>query len=124
MKQRAQGASALLGNWSQAEKALQTAGEAEGSALEENSKYLDSINGKLDQMNASFQNLWSNAINSEFIGFMVDAGTAILKLVDNIGMVEIALASVAAVMSFKGAGRANLNSRPHLKMPAINWLIA
>ncbi len=75
-------------------------------------------------MNASFQNLWSNAIDSDFIGFIVDAGTAVLQLVDNLGMLKAILASVAAVASFKGAGRANLNSRPHLKMPAINLLIA
>lgn len=112
MKNRAQGAAALLNNFSQAEKALQTALNSDGSAEQENEKYLDSIQGKVTQLQASFQNLWADAIDDSFLGFIVDVGTNILKVVDNVGLLKTAIGALAAVFSLNGVGRANaiLNS--------------
>ena len=111
-KNRAQGASALLSNFSQAEAALQTALGSEGSAAKENEKYLDSIQGKVNQLSASFQNLWANAIDDSFIGFLVDVGSSILQLIDKFGMMKVAVGTLAAAFSLNGVGRANafLNS--------------
>ena len=61
--------------------------EAEGSALRENEKYLDSIEGRMKTFTSTLQTMWSNAINSDFIKFWVDAGTTILKVVDTIGLI-------------------------------------
>lgn len=106
-KNRAQGAAALLSNFSQAEAALQTALGSEGSAAKENEKYLDSIQGKINQLNASFQNLWANAVDDGFLKFWIDLGTDILNVVDKIGMFKTAIGAVVGIASFNGAGRAN-----------------
>lgn len=107
MKNRAQGAAALLSNFSQAEAALQTALNSEGSAIKENEKYLNSIQGKIDQLQASFQNLWANAVDDSFITFLISAGTNVLKLVDDFGMLRTIVATVAGAFSLNGVGRAN-----------------
>lgn len=85
---------------------------------------MDSIEGKLQQLRAAFENLWSGSVDSNVLGFFIDLGTSILKIVDNVGLLQTAIGAIGAVMAFKGAGRANLNSRPHLKMPAINRIVA
>ncbi len=78
---------------------------AAGSSAKELETSLDSIQGKLNQMSAAFQNLWFNAIDSNVIKFFIDFGTAILNIVDNIGLLNAGLATVATVLSFNGVGR-------------------
>ena len=119
-KNRAQGAAALLDNMATAEEALETAQSSAGSALKENEKYLESINGKISILKANFQNMWDNAVNSEVIGVFIDLGSAILKVVDNVGLLETVLGSFIAIASAKGAGGANLTVVPKLKTPAIS----
>ena len=51
-KTRSNTAAAILSNTKDLEEAYKSAMEAEGSALEENEKYLDSIQGRIDLFNA------------------------------------------------------------------------
>lgn len=74
--------SALLENFSIAEKALQTASNATGSALKENEVYLQSIEGKISKFQAAWQNLSNTVVNSELVKIVVDIGTALITAAD------------------------------------------
>lgn len=72
MKRNANAVSALLTNFDIAEKALLESQNAAGSALAENEKYLDSINGKLDQLKASWEQLSASVLDSEVVKGAID----------------------------------------------------
>ena len=66
-KNRASTVAGLLENYELIDEVIQSAENADGSALRENERYLDSIDGKLDQLTNSVQKFWSEAINSETV---------------------------------------------------------
>lgn len=76
--------SALLENFSVAEKALATSADSAGSALVENEKVLDSIQGKLNIMKATFETLSQNLIDSDIIKFVVDMGTGLMEFINGV----------------------------------------
>lgn len=98
-KNRSNAMAALLTNMKDLEGAYESAMEAQGSAEAENEKYMNSIQGKIDQFTNSLQTMWKNAISSEFVKFIVGLGTSIVRLVDQIGMIPSVLAGIVA---FKG----------------------
>lgn len=75
---------ALMENFDIAEKALTTSANSSGSALAENEKQLDSIQGKLSVLSASFQTLSTDVINSSLVKGIVDAGTTALDIIDSL----------------------------------------
>ena len=75
----------LLGNWQSVDKAVQSALDSEGSALEENEKFMDSIQGKMNRFSNQFQQMATNLIGSGLVKFVVDLGTAILWFVNSPG---------------------------------------
>lgn len=76
--------SALLENFSVAQNALKTSQDSDGSAMAENEKVLESIQGKLNVMKATFQTLSQNLINSGLIKFFVDFLTGIMNFINGI----------------------------------------
>jgi TP901 family phage tail tape measure protein len=78
---------ALLENFTVAEEALATSADSAGSAMAENEKYLDSINGKISILKASFEELSTNFIDSQFIKDIVEAGTNLLNVLNSVGEV-------------------------------------
>ena len=78
-KYQAQNAAAILSNWKTAIDATATALDSQGSAMNENGKYLDSIKGKIANLNSAFGQLASNMINSDFVKDILDFGTALLQ---------------------------------------------
>lgn len=93
MKYQAQNASAILSNWKTAVEATTTALNSQGSAAEENAKVLDSIQGKVASFRAAFEQLATSLINSDIVKFLVDLGTALLKIANNDVVVFIAKAA-------------------------------
>lgn len=77
-KRQANIGAGLLENFDIADKALKTAIGSEGSALEENEKYLESIQGHLDQLSASFQNFAQNFLNTELVKGVIDVLRGVL----------------------------------------------
>lgn len=69
------------------------------SALKENEKYLDSIQGKLDQFNNAVQTMWSNTLDSGVIKAIVDLGTGLVKIVDKLGLVNTLVFGVMTYLS-------------------------
>lgn len=99
-KTRGSVVAALFQNGDVLEDAYNSATGASGSAMQELETYLDSIQGRVDLFNNSLQTMWMNFIDSETIKDIVDLGTAVIKLVDSIGLIP---AAVGAFVGFKTA---------------------
>ena len=98
-KTRSNTAAAILSNSKDLEEALLAAQEAEGSALRENEKYLDSIQGKIDQFNNAVQTMWANTLNDEWVKDVVEFGTKLIEIVDDIGLIKLALMGVGMYLT-------------------------
>lgn len=107
-KQRSNIVSSILMHPEQLEKVYNETQNSEGSALRENETQLDSIQGKVDQLTASFQEMWNTSISSDFIKGLVDAGTQITNLVTKAGLLRTTFIGALGVAGAKGKlGRAN-----------------
>lgn len=74
------------------------------SAMAENEKYLDSIQGRIDLFKNATQTMWTDALDSDAIKFFVDLGTAIIKVVDSVGLLKTVLGATLAAFAVKGKG--------------------
>lgn len=83
-KTRANQVSALLNNWTTASSALVDSLNSAGSALDENATYVDSIEGRIAQLKASYQKLSNDVIDSGLIKFFVSTGDAIVRATDSL----------------------------------------
>lgn len=115
-KRNANAVSALITNFKDAEKAATTAAESSGSALKENEKYLDSIQGKMDQLKATFEDLSRKALSSEFIKGIVDGGSSLLNILDKItetigGLPAVATAAMVAIQAMSKNSVGELNNQ-------------
>jgi TP901 family phage tail tape measure protein len=98
---------AILQNPEELKEAFEDANNASGSALKENEKYMDSIQGKIDQFTNATQSMWSNFLDADVVKFVVDLGTKLIKLVDTLGLIPSILIAIGAFkglqLLFKGA---------------------
>lgn len=101
MKNRANTAAAILSNQVDLENAYVDALDAEGSAYAENEKYLNSIQGKLDQFTNAVQTMWKNTLDDDVIKGFVSFGTIIVQIIDKIGLLTTALITLGAVSMIK-----------------------
>ena len=74
----------IMNNWQSVENSIQSATNSMGSADVENSKYLDSISGKVSQFDSAVQKLSKDVINSDLVKFFVDLGTIGVKAIDGL----------------------------------------
>lgn len=104
---------ALLKNFSIAENAVTTSAESAGSALEENEKYLDSINGKIAQFETAFQTLSQDAVDNDFVKFIIDIGTGLINILDGLQKINLLLPSIIGIAATAGLGKKNVG-RPKM----------
>lgn len=71
-------------NFKAVQDASETAMNSMGSAVRENEKYLDSIQGKTAQLTSSMEKMWYNAIDSDTIKAFVGTANVLVKTIDNI----------------------------------------
>ena len=118
-KNRASTVEGLLQNYETIAKVIESAEDAEGSALEENERYLDSIEGKISKFQNETQEFWYGLISSDTVKFFVSAATTI---VDAIGKVTGALGGLGTAISV-GLGAFNIyaskNGGGRVKMFAL-----
>lgn len=107
-KTRASVVAGLLQQGETLENVYKDSLDAEGSALKENEEYLKSIQGHIDKLTNAWQAMWSNSINRDFINFFIDASTEIIKFVDKIGAVKVAIGGLFGLFALKNnsGGRA------------------
>lgn len=102
-KYQAQNAAAILNNFETALAATETALNSEGSALNENAKYIDSIEGKVNNLKSAFEELSQTLISSDFIKSVVDLGTTLLRIANSDG-VKFITTMLGISLALKGAG--------------------
>ena len=69
---------ALMENFGVAVSATATAMDSAGSAAEENGRVMESLQKKIDNLKAAWENFSTNTITKDFIGSIIDAGTQLL----------------------------------------------
>ena len=77
-KRNANALVAVINNFDIAEQALKESQNSAGAALQENEKYLDSINGKLDQLKASWEQLSNSLLSNGVVKGLIDALRTVL----------------------------------------------
>lgn len=104
-KNRSNSILAMLQNWDEVERALTAANDAAGTAREENDIYMDSIQGKIDSLKASWQALSNTVVDSnilkrglDFVNGIVDGLDAV---VGKIGPIMTIIAGGTAIKSVK-----------------------
>lgn len=83
-KRNANAVSAILNNFGVAESAMESAANSANVAWEENDEWLNSIQGRLNQLDASFQSLSTNTLNDDLVKGLVSFATAAVKATDSI----------------------------------------
>lgn len=103
-KRQANVLAAVIKNFDLVEEAIQTSADSAGSAMAENEKYMDSIQGHIDQFTNAVQTMWMNFINTDAAKFLVDVGTGLVSVVDKVGVLKstilILLGVVAPLKAF------------------------
>lgn len=92
----------ILRNWESVEKSMELSGSAMGSTLIENEKIMSSLQGKLNLLSNSWQELAYNFLNSDTVAFFIDLASATLKVVDAFGLMETALISLTVYLAVSG----------------------
>lgn len=95
-KRNASVIASLLKNFDDVEEALRTAQTAEGSALRENEKYLDSVKGRLDVLKATGQSISSSLLDSGLVKGFLSIAQAIATATDNMIRFAGALPTIGA----------------------------
>ncbi len=97
---------ALMQNFQDAERVMDVAAGAEGSALRENEKFLDSIEGHITRLNVAFEAFSQNMLSKDLFKGVIDAGTGLLNilgwLTDKLGAIPMAVVGVTTAMSLMG----------------------
>lgn len=107
-KNRSNIASAILQDPTQLEAVKKSSEEAFGSAKNELNSYLDSIDGKMAQLENRAQEFWFKVIDSETIKNGIDLLSTLLKgatdFVDTVGLLPTIFTGIGAALSFKNVG--------------------
>ena len=92
----------------QLEKVLKSSQEANGSALEELNKQLESVDGRIQKLTNRCQEFWATVIDTDTvktgISLLTDLVSGATALVDKLGTLPTALGALGAALSVKNVG--------------------
>lgn len=95
----------LMSNFDIARDALVTSETSDGSAMKEHSTWMESLEAKIKQLQATWQDFSQTVISSDFAKGLVDSGTTILsvftKLVDTFGVLNTLVGGFAIFKTIK-----------------------
>ena len=107
-KNRSNIAASILQNGEMLKSVYEDAQNSEGSAEQELNSYLDSVDGKLQQLSNRAQEFWFKVIDSETIKNGIDLLTNLTKgatdFVDTIGILPTFLTGIGAGIAIKNVG--------------------
>ena len=107
-KNRSNIASAILQDPKQLEEVLKSSQEANGSALEELNKQLESVDGRIQKLQNRMQEFWATVIDTDTvktgISLLTDLVSGATALVDKLGTLPTALGALGAALSVKNVG--------------------
>lgn len=108
-KNRSNIAASILQNGDMLRSVYEDAQNSEGSAEKELNSYLDSIDGKMAQLENRAQEFWFKVIDSETIKNGIDLLSILLKgatdFVDTVGLLPTILTGIGAGLSLKNIGK-------------------
>lgn len=87
---------ALMENAKDLDGALEASKDSVNSAIQENERYMDSIDGKISQLKSAWQSFANTSIDGELVKGVLDLTTGLLKLTDACGGLVPVLASIGA----------------------------
>lgn len=89
----------------QVQKALDASVNSSGSALQEQERWSQSLEAKIQSFQAAFQNLSNDFISSDFLKGIIDAGTDVINFIDDLierfGTLKTIIASLMLGKSIK-----------------------
>lgn len=125
-KQRGNQGAALIQAFksNQIQKALEASQNATGSAMQEQERWLESIEAKIGQLSASWQTLSNDFLSSDFIKASIDALKGLLDIIDalinSIGIFGTALSALSVVGIVKNlAFEKNIDLGYHIQVNNI-----
>lgn len=123
-KRNANGVAAVLQNWKQVEAAVKASTDAEGTAAQENEKYMDSMQGKINATKTAWQALANTFLSSDFLKGLIDGGQTFLSIMDGIVKTTGALPPILAIISGylsanKNVGRVKKLTLYNRNMPTV-----
>ena len=87
---QSQNLAALMSNYGTAIEATKTALDSAGSAAEENARYMDSMQGKLEELSSAWENFSRKMVNSDLLKKGIDVLTKVLEaLSSDVGQIII-----------------------------------
>jgi len=96
---------AVMSNQGTLLEATDAALNSNGSALRENEKYYDSIEGKIQRFNSTVQTMWLNFINSDTLKGIIDLGRGIITVIDKVGLLTAVFVTlIIALTAFNKLG--------------------
>lgn len=105
-KNRANEVAALIQNWDRVAQATESAENSAGSAMAEQEKYANSLQGRLNSLTSSIQTISNAALDSGFLKGLVSGATeainALNKVIDTIGIIPTVATVAGAAMSLSG----------------------
>lgn len=111
-KQRANAVGALISNWQQVESATEAAYNSAGTATKEQEEWMNSMQGHLNQLQATWEVLSTSFLNSDALKVLIDFASKFLSLitgaVDTLGTVPTIMLAAFAALSFKNVGRTKM----------------
>ena len=112
-KNRANEVAALIQNWDRVTQATDSAENSANSAMEENAKYADSLQGRLDKLTSSLQTISNTTMNSGLLKGLVSGATEAInilnKVIDTLGVIPTVATVAGAAMSLSGKKFFDLN---------------
>lgn len=93
--------SSILGNWQDSIAAYESAMDSMGAATTANDKYMESTAAHIEQLKVAYQSLAQSEMTQDFMNFFVDAGKAIIEVIDKIGLLKTSLAAISGIGIFK-----------------------
>lgn len=112
----------VIEQFSIAEKSMEDAANSSNSAMTEQERMIDSIEGRLKRLNASFEKFSNDVLSSDLVKFfvtlatkIVDAADGMVNLAGSIPAITAAISGVLSVMQMSGklkngAGKVNMPS--------------
>lgn len=95
---------AIMTNFESAVGATEAALESEGSAAAENEKRMNSLQGKVQQLESAWQSFARNTINSDFVKNILSAATGLIKFADAAGGLVPILTTLVSLLAVFKAG--------------------
>lgn len=102
-KTRASVVAGLIENGEKLNEIYEDSVNAEGSAMRENETYMASIEGHLSILQNKWQEMWDSAVNADVINFWIDLASSILDVVNNVGLLNVAIPAVTTLFATKFA---------------------